>query len=94
MYGLSQQELESIKRVCRELNIKKVILFGSRVKGNYKRGSDVDLAVIGDEKKLSYILNEESTLPYFFDVVHLNKIANKNLLEHIERVGQVIYEAK
>ena len=94
MYGLSQAELESIKRVCKEVDIKRVILFGSRAKGNYKKGSDIDLAVIGDEKKLSYILNEESTLPYFFDVINFNKITNKNLLEHIKRVGQIIYEAK
>ena len=94
MYGLSQAELESIQRVCKEVDIKRAILFGSRAKGNYKKGSDIDLAVIGDEKKLSYILNEETTLPYFFDVINFNKITNKNLLEHIKRVGQIIYEAK
>jgi predicted nucleotidyltransferase len=70
--------------------VDKLIVFGSRAKGNYKKGSDVDLAIIGNEKKLSYYLNEETNLPYFFDVINLQKITNKNLIEHIKRVGKIL----
>ncbi len=87
MYGLSQKELDEIKKVLKDLN-KRAILFGSRAKGNYKKGSDIDLAVVGNERLLSYYLNEEINLPYFFDVVNLEKITNKKLLEHITRVGK------
>jgi len=34
-----------------------------------------------------YMLNEETTLPYFFDVINLEKIKSSNLIQHIERVG-------
>ena len=89
MYGLSKVELETIKKIANSLNIEKIILFGSRAKGNYKKGSDVDLAIIGDERKFSYYLNEETNLPYFFDVVNLKKL-NDEILEHIKRVGKDI----
>ncbi len=90
MYGLNQHEIETIKEVLKKFNIEKVMLFGSRAKGNYRKGSDVDLAIIGDERKVAYWLNEETSLPYFFDVVNLYKITNKNLIEHIKRVGKVL----
>lgn len=90
MYGLSQREVDVMNEVLKSLDIQKVVLFGSRAKGNYKKGSDVDLAIVGDERKVSYILNEETNLPYVFDVVNLHKITNKNLIEHIERIGKVL----
>jgi predicted nucleotidyltransferase len=89
MYGLSKKELETIKEIANKLGIKKIILFGSRAKGNYKKGSDVDLAIVGDERKFSYYLNEETVLPYFFDIVNLEKLDN-SILEHIKRVGKEI----
>ena len=78
MYGLSEAELGTIKKTLNDIAVQKVVIFGSRAKGNFKKGSDVDLAIIGDEKKASYQLNEETNLPYFFDVVNLYEITNKN----------------
>ena len=89
MYGLNEKELNEIKNILKNYT-SKAILFGSRAKGNYKKGSDIDIAIIGDERKVSYLLNEETFLPYFFDIVNLEKIKNKNLLEHIKRVGKVL----
>jgi len=88
MFGLTDKELSCIVSILRQNDIQKSILFGSRAMGNYKKGSDVDIAVIGNERKLSYCLNELSNLPYFFDVVNLEKIDSQNLLEHIQRVGK------
>ena len=65
MYGLNERELEIIKEVANRLDIKKILLFGSRAKGNYKKGSDIDLAIVGNERKFSYYLNEETNLPHF-----------------------------
>ncbi|MBD3843445.1 MAG: nucleotidyltransferase domain-containing protein [Campylobacterales bacterium] len=90
MYGLTQEELGTIKTVLRMLDVSKAVLFGSRAKGSHKKGSDVDLAIIGDERKVSYYLNEETNLPYYFDIVNLYKITNQNLIEHIQRVGKEI----
>ena len=72
-------------------------MFGSRAKGNYKIGSDVDLAIKGGRltyeitARLADCLNEDKPLPYFFDVVHYDAIAEPKLKEHIDRVGIDIY---
>ncbi len=88
MFGLTDKELACIVAILKQNDTQKSILFGSRAIGNYKKGSDVDIAVIGNERKLSYCLNELSNLPYFFDVVNLEKIHSQKLLEHIQRVGK------
>lgn len=70
-------------------------MFGSRAKGNYKPGSDIDLAVKGPVEKdtLSKLLTafEESLLPYFVDVVVYDRLQNEALREHIDRVGISIF---
>lgn len=72
------------------------ILFGSRAKGNYKPGFDIDLAVKGVVSKdvLSRLLTafEETVLPYFVDIVVYDNIKNEALREHIDRVGVGIYK--
>ncbi len=88
MFGFTNQELDCIKAILKQNEIRICILFGSRAKGTFKKGSDVDIAVIGDHRKLSYCLNELTNLPYFFDVIDLDSINNKNLLDHIKRVGK------
>ena len=77
--------------------IEQVILFGSRAKGNYKTGSDVDIALKGDMDRqtlssLNAYLNEETNLPYMFDILDYNSIDNTALREHIDRVGVILYE--
>ena len=58
--------------------LKMLILFGSRAKGNYKVGSDVDLALKGESVthstvfQLADLLNETYPLPYFFDILDYN----------------------
>jgi predicted nucleotidyltransferase len=77
--------------------IDEVIIFGSRAKGNYKNGSDVDLAIksqsIGNEElnAMDDALNEHSNLPYKFDIVHYEKIQTPELKEHIDRVGKILF---
>ncbi|MCF8231242.1 MAG: nucleotidyltransferase domain-containing protein [Bacteroidales bacterium] len=74
------------------------ILFGSRAKGNSRNGSDVDIAVKGEHidykaiSHISYLLNEETTMPYHFDVLNYHTIKSRELLDHIERVGITIYQ--
>ncbi|MDK9710728.1 nucleotidyltransferase domain-containing protein [Acidaminobacter sp.] len=87
--------LEAAKK---DPNIEELVLFGSRAMGNYKPGSDVDLAVKGEIidrstiRRLSECLNEELPLPYFFDVLDYNTIENEMLKTHIDRFGVVIYQ--
>lgn len=79
MYGLSESNIEEIfNQVSRFLEIEKAVLFGSRAKGNYKSGSDVDIPILGDNVShstivsLSELLNEESMMPYKFDIISYN----------------------
>lgn len=97
-HGLLKRDLDEIYDALKSFpEIEEAILFGSRAKGNYKPGSDVDIAIKGRAIEpscvsgLSYMLNEESALPYFFDIIHFEQITEKALIEHIERVGQQIY---
>ena len=97
-FGLKQTDLENIISILqKENNIEKAYIFGSRAKGNNNKGSDVDIALAGKNLKsdaithISYLLNEETLMPYKFDVLNYNNINSKELLSHIERVGKVIY---
>jgi uncharacterized protein len=95
-FGFKQGDLETIVEVLSMFpEIKKAAIFGSRAKGNYKRGSDVDIAIWTENNigawQLPGILNEETLLPYKFDVLDYDKIDNMQLKEHITRAGIEIY---
>ena len=77
--------------------VREVRIFGSRAMGNFKPGSDVDLALFGKGElacttRISGILNEELPLPYLFDVVDYHAIQSQDLKKHIDQYGQVIYK--
>ena len=97
--GLTQtQNSELLELIKSAKTITKVVVFGSRAMGNFKPGSDVDLAIWGDSfgatdaANFAAKLNEESHMPYKFDVVAFSEIANNGLREHIVRIGKVIFE--
>lgn len=97
-YGLDTKYMEMIRSIfSRYPEVEKVILFGSRAKGNYKRGSDIDMAVTGEgvaKNTFSSLQGEfeDSLLPFFVDIISYSGIANSELKEQIDRVGKVIYE--
>lgn len=74
----------------------KAVLFGSRAKGKERRYSDIDIALFGDltshETELIACDLEELPIIQKFDIVAYNSIKNAALREHIDRVGQIIYE--
>lgn len=97
--GLKGSDIEHIVKTIKSFSeIEKSVIFGSRAKGNYKLGSDVDIAICGEGitfdilTALHSALEEESPMPYFFDIVDYTHSNHKELKEHIERVGIVIYE--
>lgn len=100
MYGLKESDLDYIISVLTQHpEIDQAILFGSRAKGTEKIGSDIDLALKGREltkvvTTIAGVLNDESPLPYEFDIIDYNSIENQKLKEHIERVGKIIYTRK
>ena len=77
-------------------SVEEVVLYGSRAKGTYRPGSDVDLTLKGEGlnlKILNRISNEldDLLLPYFFDLSIYSQIENSDLIDHIHRVGVVVY---
>ena len=81
-----------------EPSIEQVWLYGSRAKGTFQPGSDIDLALIGDTisrhavSQIHAVLEEESPIPFFFDVVHWDTIANEKLKHEIQRTAQLLYQ--
>jgi uncharacterized protein len=97
--ALSEKEPESIQSVWdRHPEITVVILFGSRAKMSNEPESDIDLALQGDLDSLaaeSIAADlDELPLPYRFDVKAYSDIRSKQLLDHIQLVGVVIFKRK
>ncbi len=97
MFGLSPDVIRNIKKEFSKFpQIEKVILYGSRAKGNYKDGSDIDVTLIGKNLNLKtvYALEEfleALYLPYSFDISIFTQIDNDDLIEHILNVGKDFY---
>lgn len=94
MFGLSEKDIDMVLEAVQKFpEIEDVIIFGSRALGNYKKGSDVDMAIKGTSITihtvlgLSDLLNEVYPLPYYFDIVHYETISNSNLIKHIKAHG-------
>lgn len=99
-YGLRDAVLMQIIDVLKNFReIEKAVLYGSRAKGNYKEGSDIDIVFYGADITLSVINRvandlDDLLLPYTFDLAVFEKINDRDIIDHIERVGMVIYERK
>ena len=99
--GLRQSDIDYIIKVISEFSeIEKAVVFGSRAKGNFKPGSDVDIAIYGHNitfdtlSALHSRLEEQGPLPYFFDVVDYTHLSHKELKKHIDRAGKVIFQRR
>jgi len=99
MCGLQERDMKLIREAISQFNnIDCAIIFGSRALGNYKKGSDVDLALKGDFVsdetilKLNNLLNEIYPLPYYFDILHYEGVRNEQLKTHIDRYGIPVWE--
>ena len=95
--GLTETELALMRSVFQGSGgVQKAVVFGSRAKGNFKKYSDVDIAVFAGENSISVgsILTALDELPliYKFDVLAYDELKNAELKEHIDRVGVTFYE--
>ncbi|MCI5151231.1 MAG: nucleotidyltransferase domain-containing protein [Candidatus Electrothrix sp. MAN1_4] len=96
-HGLSNETVGKISAVfARHPAVEQEVLYGSRAKGNFKPGSDIDLSLHGVGLSLQelWAINEELDellLPYSIDVLIFDTLRHEKLKEHIERVGVVLY---
>ncbi|WP_411678913.1 nucleotidyltransferase domain-containing protein [Clostridium thailandense] len=87
-------QIQDIVSKC--INVEKALIFGSRAKGNYKKNSDIDIAILGKDVSLKELnimvdsLNELSTV-LDFDVINIETISKKELLDNILKDGVEIY---
>ncbi len=97
-FGLKETTIQKIQDVLAQFpQVHTAVLYGSRAKGNYRNGSDIDLTLKGDNINLNVINKielalDELYLPYTFDLSAFNQIDNPDLIGHVNRIGQVFYE--
>lgn len=91
--GLRPEVVESVRELAQKYHIAKVILFGSRARGDYRKTSDIDLAVSGgDVIRFALDVEEETPTLLKYDIVNLDGVVQKELLASIEKEGKVLYE--
>ena len=97
-YGLRDKDMQYMFQLFAQVPaIEKVILYGSRARGDYEKGSDVDLAVVGKEVRYTDIahihdvLETESPTLLWFDVLHYDSLKNEKLKQQIDLSGKTIY---
>ena len=92
-FGIKDLDLELIIKTLKSYSkIKKAIIFGSRAMGNYKNGSDIDLAISGDNIQdiLTTVwgdLESNIPVPYKFDLINLDTTESEELINHIQENG-------
>jgi predicted nucleotidyltransferase len=99
-HGLTNETVAQIHEVlARHPKVEQAVLYGSRAKGNYKNGSDIDLTLHGQglvHADLLKIMGEldDLLLPYTIDLSLFANLTHQELIDHIRRVGVVFYEKK
>ena len=97
-FGLKEHTIEKMNGVFAQFpEVEKVMLYGSRAKGTYRPGSDIDLTLMGSALNLKTLFRIETELddlllPYMIDLSIFEHIDNPDLLDHIRRVGKVFYQ--
>lgn len=91
--NLTKSIISDIEKLAIECNTEKVVLFGSRARGDNKERSDIDLAISGGDTALfSAEADEKIQTLLMLDIVNLDGFVQEELMESIEREGKVIYE--
>ncbi len=96
-HGLSEDTVARITSALAHFpDVEKAVIYGSRAKGNYRKGSDIDLVLFGDgltDNLMSriYWALDDLLLPYKIDLSLFSKLKHPALIDHIRRVGIVLY---
>lgn len=94
-FGINSDSFNEMLMLFEEFEgLEKVYIFGSRARGDYKKTSDIDLAIEAKGDLKLRLLNklEDVRCILKFDVVDLNNIGNEKLLNNIKKEGILIYK--
>lgn len=91
--GIKACVVEEIRTLAQKHHIEKVVLFGSRARGDFQRTSDIDLASRGgDFVRFSLDVDEETSTLLQYDIINLDGAVSDALRSSIEKEGRIIYE--
>lgn len=96
-HGLSDKTVATVSGIlARYPQVERAFIYGSRAKGTYKPGSDIDLTLFGEGLDCGICSNiasdlDDSDIPYLVDLSVFALLKDQSLREHIERVGLVLY---
>lgn len=91
--GIRKQVIDEIESLAKKHKIEKVILFGSRARGDYKRTSDIDLAVSGGNvTRFALDVEEDTATLLKYDIVDLDSEMQAELRAAIQKEGKILYE--
>ncbi|GMO53528.1 MAG: nucleotidyltransferase domain-containing protein [Treponemataceae bacterium] len=97
-YGLSDRTLATLDSIFKKYpGVRQAVIYGSRAKGNYRDGSDIDITLKTDDSfTFTGLLRisgdfDDSDMPYLVDVSLYHELSNPDLLAHVDRVGKILY---
>lgn len=97
-FGLSEKAIKTIVDILAKYpEVETAIIYGSRAKGNYREGSDIDLTFKGQSLTVDTLFKiandlDDSDSPYLFDLSIYHQLENPNSIDHINRIGKVFYQ--
>ncbi len=98
-YGLKKEQWRIVEKIlASHPEVEQAVLFGSRAMGNFRETSDVDIAIKGGRANTSlaaqirFEIEENTWLPFFFDIIAYGDLQNPELKKHIDEFGKVVYD--
>ncbi len=96
-FGLTHLTVQTLVHIfASHAKVQRALIYGSRAMGNFREGSDIDLAL--DAPDLTYaeklaidLAIADTNIPYLVDLSVMHSLTQADLLDHIERVGRVLY---
>ena len=98
-FGLREADIQFMQALFQQhSDVEQVWVYGSRAKGTNQPGSDVDLALVGPHiqretvRHIHFVLDENSPIPFFFDVLHWDSLSNQKLKDEIQRTAHLLHQ--
>lgn len=91
--GLKAEVIDEIRRCAQAHGVQRVVLFGSRARGEHRPKSDIDLAYMGGDG-VRFALDVEDEVPTLLgiDLVDLDGPVSDELRASVARDGRLLYE--